>query len=251
MFVSLYFQNYNMATFFYLNSIYALLFSFPKDSLVVPYLCSPKFQTIMFTINIYLRFALIVVFLIGGIVATPFLGFVWSWIPILIGVVLLVGYLLLGTIQSSAQMLQAGDLIATEKRLDLTLKPNWLYATNRAYYYLMKGTIAQGLGNMDEAEKYLKVAETIDLPSDNEKAAVQLQMAGIAAQRERWNQVKLYLKNMKGLKITEPNIKDQVKQLERAVKERGQIKAARRMGMMPKGGMPNRPGGKRRRPKMR
>lgn len=205
----------------------------------------------MFTINIYLRFALIAVFLIGGIVATPFLGFVWSWIPILIGLVLLIGYVLLGTIQSSAQLMQGGDLLETEKRLNLTLKPNWLYATNRAYYYLMKGTVAQGLGNMEEAEEYLKKAEAIDLPTDNEKAAVQLQMAGIAAQKERWNQVKMYLKNLKGLKITEPNIKDQVKQLERAVKDRGQLNAARRRGMMPKGGMPMKPGGKRRRPKMR
>lgn len=205
----------------------------------------------MFTINIYLRFALIALFLIGGIVATPFLGFVWSWIPILIGLVLLLGYIFLGTIQSAAQLMQAGDFLETEKRLDLTLKPNWLYSTNRAYYYLMKGTVAQGLGNTDEAEKYLKIAESIELSTDNEKAAVQLQMAGIAAQKERWNQVKLYLKNIKKLKITEQNLKDQVKQFERAVKDRGQLKAARRMGMMPKGGMPMKGGGKRRRPKMR
>ena len=142
-------------------------------------------------------------------------------------------------------------MLATEKQLGLTFKPNWLYATNRAYYYLMKGTVAQSLGRIDEAEEYLKVAESIELATDNEKAAVQLQMAGIAAQKERWNQVKLYLKNIKKLKVTEQNLKDQVKQFERAVKERGQMKAARRMGMMPKGGMPMKPGGKRRRPKMR
>jgi len=205
----------------------------------------------MFTINIYLRFALIGLFLIGGIIATPFLGFAWSWIPILIGLILLIGYILLGTIQSSSQLLQEQKLLEADKRLNLTFKPNWLYATNRAYYYLIKGTVAQSLGNMDEAEEYLKIAEAIDLPTDNEKAAVQLQMAGIAAQKERWNQVKMYLKNLKGLKITEPNIKEQVKQLERAVKDRGQLKAARRRGMMPKGGMPMKPGGKRRRPKIR
>jgi energy-coupling factor transporter transmembrane protein EcfT len=205
----------------------------------------------MFTINIYLRFALIAIFLIGGIVATPFLGFVWSWIPILIGLILLLGYIFLGTIQSAAQLMQGGNLLETEKRLNLTLKPNWLYSTNRAYYYLMKGTVAQGLGNTDEAEGYLKIAESIELSTDNEKAAVQLQMAGIAAQKERWNQVKLYLKNIKKLKITEQNLKDQVKQFERAVKDRGQLKAARRMGMMPKGGMPTKAGGKRRRPKIR
>lgn len=205
----------------------------------------------MFTINIYLRFALIALFLIGGIIITPVWGFAWSWIPILIGLVLLIGYIFLGTIQSAAALLQSGDFLATEKRLDLTFFPKFLYSTNRAYYYLLKGTIAQNLGDMDEAEKYLKLANEIELSTDNEKAVVQLQMAGIAAQKERWNQVKMYLKKIKDLKVTEQALKDQIKQFERAVKERGQLKAARRMGQMPKGGMPMKPGGKRRRPKMR
>lgn len=206
----------------------------------------------MFTINIYLRFALIGILLVGGIAVTPFWGFAWSWMPILAGLILLGGYIFLGTIQSAAKLMQENtDFISAEKRLNLTLKPNWLYSTNRAYYYLMKGTIAQGLNKTDEAEVWLKKAQAIELPSDNEKAAVQLQMAGIAAQKERWNQVKLYMRNIRELKVTEQNLKDQIKQFERAIKERGQLKAARRMGQMPKGGMPMKPGGKRRRPKMR
>lgn len=205
----------------------------------------------MFTINIYLRFALIALFLIGGTIMAIFLGFWYAFPFLLAGVGLLIGYFLLGTVQSAAQLMQNTDYLGAEKRLDLTWKPNWLYVSNRAYYYIMKGTIAQGLGRNEEAEKYLKYAQTLELPTDNEKAAVQLQLAGAAAQKERWNQVKLYLKEIKALNVTEPTLKDQVKQFEKAVKDRGQLKAARRMGQMPKGGMPMKPGGKRRRPKMR
>ena len=205
----------------------------------------------MFTINIYLRFALIGLFLIGGTIMAIFLGFWYSFPFLLVGVGLLIGYFLLGTVQSAAQLMQTTDYLGAEKRLDLTWKPNWLYVSNRAYYYIMKGTIAQGLGRKEEAEKYLKIAQQLDLPTDNEKAAVQLQLAGVAAQKEKWNQVKLYMKEIKNLNVTEPTIKDQVKQFEKAIKDRGQLKAARRMGQMPRGGMPMKGGGKRRRPKMR
>lgn len=205
----------------------------------------------MFIINIYLRFALIGVLLVGGTIMAIFLGFWYAFPFLLAGLGLLIGYFLLGTVQSAAQLMQETDYLGAEKRLNLTWKPNLLYVSNRAYYYIMKGTIAQGLGRKEEAEQYLKHAQTLDLPTDNEKAAVQLQLAGVAAQKEKWNQVKLYMKEIKALNVTEPTIKDQVKQFERAIKERGQLKAARRMGQMPKGGMPMKGGGKRRRPKMR
>ena len=205
----------------------------------------------MFTINIYLRFALIGLFLIGGTIMAIFLGFWYAFPFLLAGVGLLIGYFLLGTVQSAATFMQNTDYLGAEKRLNLTWKPNWLYVSNRAYYYIMKGTIAQGLGKKEEAEQYLKHAQTLDLPTDNEKAAVKLQLAGAAAQKERWNQVKLYMKEIKALNITEPTIKEQVKQFEKAIKDRGQLNVARRMGQMPKGGMPTSPGGKRRRPKMR
>lgn len=217
------------------------------------YLCTPDLKkNEMFTVNIYLRLALIAVSFIGGTLMAIFLGFWYAFPFLLLGLILLIGYILLGTVQSAALILQNGtDFHGAEKRLKLTLNPRWLYVTNRSYYYLLKGTIAQGLNRMDEAEKWLQMAQALNLPTDNEKAAVQLQLAGIAAQRQRWNLVKIYLKNIKELNVTEQAIKDQIKQFELAAGQQGQMKAAQRMGMMPKGGMPLTPGSKRRRPKMR
>lgn len=206
----------------------------------------------MFTINPYLRIALIVGSIIGGTLLWVFLGFWYGFPILLVGLVLLVGYILLGTVQSAAKVMQDGtNFEEAEKLLKLTLNPKWLYVTNRAYYYMMKGTIAQGLNRIDEAEEWLQKAQAIELPTDNEKAAVQLQLAGIAAQRQKWNLAKMYLKNIKDLNVTEPTIKDQVKQFDKAMEQQGQIKVAQRMGLMKKGGIPVNPRSKQRRPKMR
>lgn len=206
----------------------------------------------MFTINIYLRFALMGVLFIGGTIMAFFLGFWYAFPFLLAGLVLLVGYILLGTVQSAATIMQNGsNFEGAEKRLSLTLNPKWLYVTNRAYYYLLKGTMAQGLNKIDEAEEWLKKAQTLELPTDNEKATVQLQLAGIAAQRQRWNVAKVHLKNAKELNITQQELKDQLKQFEKALTQQGQLKAAQRMGMVQKGGTPLNPRSKRRRPKMK
>lgn len=200
----------------------------------------------MFTINIYLRFALIALFLGGGIALAFLYGFWYSFPLLLIGLILLIGYILFGTIQSAAELMQSADFEKSEQRLNLTLNPKWLYSTNRAYYYMIKGSIAMARKDIDESEKWLRKAKEIDVPTDNEKAMLELQMANIMASRNKWKQAKLHFRNAKKLDVTEPTIKEQLNQFEKALTNRGQMKAAGRMGqsMQPRSG-------KRRRPKMR
>ncbi len=203
----------------------------------------------MFTIHPYLKFALIAAFIIGGIVMMATLPWGYGLPVLIIGILLLVSYILLGTIQHAAKVMQANqNYLEAEKWLNLTFKPEWLYVTNRAYFYMMKGTIAQGLGRTDDAEAWLQKAQTINLPSDNEKAAVQLQLASIAIQRQKLNLAKNYLKNIKELNVTEPTLRDQIKQFDKAMGQQGQMKMAQQMGMVQKGGVPLNPRSKRRRP---
>ena len=201
----------------------------------------------MFSINIYLRFALIALFLGGGIVLSFIINF-WYALPlILVGLTLLAGYLLLGTVQSAAMLMQSMDFHKVEKRLALTLSPKLLYSANRAYFYILKGTIAQQRNNLEEAESWLKKAEALKLPTDNEKAMVQLQLANLAAAKDKWTQAKAIFHKIKDFKVTDANLKEQIKQFEKALGQQGQVKAARMMGKQGQlGGF--RPGGKRRRP---
>lgn len=202
----------------------------------------------MFTINIYTKLALTAVMLLGGIGLSIAYGLGYGILFILIGLGLLASYILLGTVQSAAQLMQESKFDEAEQRLNMTIKPEWLYSANRAYYNMIKGTIAASRKDNATAEKFFTKAQSIGVPSDNETAMLELQLANIAATKNKWNQAKLHYKKLKGLKVTEPQLKEQIQQFEKALKQRGAIKAAGRAGMNP---MRMNPGGKRRRPKMR
>ena len=104
----------------------------------------------MLSINIYLRFALIALFIPVAILLNVYLGF-WYAFPFYLALpILIAGYVFLGTVQSASNLMQMGDYDATEKRLNLVLKPDWLYTTNRAYFYLLKGSVLIAKKNIDE-----------------------------------------------------------------------------------------------------
>jgi hypothetical protein len=203
----------------------------------------------MFTINIYLKFALIALFLGGGVVLSFLFGFWYAFVLLLIGLTLLVSYIMLGTVQSAAQMLQVSDFAGAEKRLGLTLTPKLLYVTNRAFFYIIKGSIALNNKDNNLAEDLFNTALALKLPTDNEKAMILLQLANINAVKNKWTAAKQYYKDAKKLKVTEGPIKEQIVQFEKALNNRGQQKAM--MGRGGKGSQAMMPGGKRRRPKMR
>jgi len=205
----------------------------------------------MYTINIYLRLALMGLLVAIGIALAILFGF-WYAFPLFLGfLVLFIGYLLLGTVQSAALILQAGDLAAAEKRLALTLSPRFLYVTTRAYYFLLKGSIAMAAKNVEEGEVWLRKAQGLKLPSDNERAMIELQFASMHLNKSRWKQAEMHMRNIKNLKVTEPALKEQIGQLEKVLQQQGQIKAANRMGAVKGGQIPLKPGGKRRRPPIR
>jgi tetratricopeptide (TPR) repeat protein len=204
----------------------------------------------MFVINPYLRIALMAAGIIGGIILWIAYGFWYGFPFLLAGIILLVGYIFLGTVGSAAKAMQTMDFERSEKLLNLTLNPKWLYATNRAYFYMIKGSVALQQKDMEKGEQYLKMAEEIDVPTDNEKAMLQLQLANIAASKNNWKKANIHYRNLKGMKITDPNVKEQLAQFDKVMAQRGQQKVAQRMG----GGRSRnvmQPGGKRRRPKMR
>lgn len=199
----------------------------------------------MMKINIYLRFALIAASFIVGMILTFAYGF-WYALPFfLVSIVLLAGYLLLGTVQSASELMQAQQIDEAEARLAMTKFPNLLYPANKAYYYMLQANIAIFRKDNKKAEELLKKASEIEMPSANESAVVQLQLANMAAQKGSWPEVNQRIQSIKKLNITEPMIKEQAGQLEKAYRNRGNVRLAQRMG----GGGGQ--GGKRRRPKMR
>jgi len=205
----------------------------------------------MFIIPPYIRIALIIVGIVGGIGLWAAFGFWYGFFFLLAGVILLAGLIFMGTVGPASQALQEQDFDKAEKLLNLTPNPKWLYVTNRAYYYMLKGNIALSRRDIEEGERLLKMAESIDVPTDNEKAMLQIQLAQISASRGRWKEAKIYFKKAKECNISEGPIKEQFKELEKIMAQSGQSRAAMRMGKQGHGMMRQMGKSKRRRPKMR
>ncbi len=106
----------------------------------------------MFSINIYLKFLPIILGFGSGLILSLTMGFWYSFPFWLLGVIMLASYIFLGTVQSAAQLIQDGDFESAKRRLNLTKFPRLLYITNRAFYYIMKGTISSQAGDQKEAE---------------------------------------------------------------------------------------------------
>jgi len=202
-------------------------------------------------LNIYVLLGLTAFFLLSGIVSAFVFGFWWAFPLLLVGIILLVIYILFGSVNSAAKHIQTEEFEEADKKLALTFKPEWLYVTQRAFYYIMKGSIAMHRKDMTEAEELFDKALAMDLPSDNEKGMLLLQLANINGSKGKWRAAKNYVREAKKLKLTEEAIKAQLLQIEKAVGQSGQIKAARSMGKQGMGMISQGGKSKRRRPKSR
>ena len=202
----------------------------------------------MFTINIYLRFALIAAGFLLGIGLWAAWGFWYGFPFLLVGIFMLAGYLMFGTVMSAFQMIQQMDIAGAEKRLDLTFFPRILMFMIRSQFYMAKSTIAMQRKDFATAEGWTNKALATGFSSDNEKGIALLQLAGICAHRNQRNLAQNHLNEIKKLNITEKMVTEQVKEFEKQLK---QLQAANNPAnafmMMGRGGF--RPGGKRPRPK--
>lgn len=204
----------------------------------------------MFTINIYLRLALIAVGLLGGIALWLLFGFWYGFPFLLVGLFLLVGYLLLGTILSTNQLISQQRFAEAEARLKLTFFPKLLLVGYKGVYFMTLGALDMQKKDLVGAENRLRQALEAGLPSDNERGAAILQLAMIAASKNNRQAAQTQMAELKKLNITEPMLKEQIKELEKQLKQMGQTLNPSMLAMMGgRGGF--RGGGKRRQPKMR
>ncbi|MCW5921800.1 MAG: hypothetical protein KIS77_05610 [Saprospiraceae bacterium] len=203
----------------------------------------------MFTINIYLRFALIVGGILGGAILWAAYGFWYGFPFLLLGIVMLAGYLMLGTILSANQLIAQQRLDEAEKRLGLTFFPKTLLVGYKGVYYMTYGALAMQRRDFNAAEAWVKKSLDAGLPSENERATALLQLVMIYANKNNLKQAQAHFSEVKKLHVTESMLKEQIKEVEKQLKMAGQAMSPSMMAMM--GGKGFRPGGKRRQPKMR
>ena len=93
----------------------------------------------MFSINIYLLIGLTIACLAGGIILAFTVSFWYAFPFLLIGIIMLIIYVLFGSVNGAAKLIQAEDFEGAEKRLKLTLNPNYLWTTQRAFLLYHEG----------------------------------------------------------------------------------------------------------------
>ena len=114
---------------------------------------------------------------------------------------------------------------------------------------MTQGAIAMQKRDFATAEVWIKKSLDSGLPTDNERAAALLQMVMISAGKNNIKAASNHLSELKKLKVTEPMLKEQIKEVEKQMKQAGQGMNPSMMAMT--GGKGFRQGSKRRQPKMR
>ncbi len=158
--------------------------------------------------------------LIGGIVVSflPY-GLAWSWLLLIPGIILTVGYFLFGTLSSASQKMQIGDYNGAEEQLKWTWKPNWLLKMNRGVFHFLHGTIKMQRRQLDAAEVHMQDALNAGMPSGDYTAQVYLALSNIAASKSKLQVAKKYLKEAKACAITEPMLKNAISDYEKQFKQ--------------------------------
>jgi hypothetical protein len=111
------------------------------------------------------------------------------------------------------------------------------------------GAVAMQKRDFEAAETWIKKSLQSGLPTDNERAAAKLQLVMISAGKNNIKAAQNHFAELKKLTVTEPMLKEQIKEVEKQLKQAGQTMNPSMMAMM--GGKGFRPGSKRRQPKMR
>ncbi|MBL7828943.1 MAG: hypothetical protein JNJ57_20070, partial [Saprospiraceae bacterium] len=135
-------------------------------------------------------------------------------------------------------------------RLKLTFFPRLLLSVYKGVYYMTLGAIAMQKRDFNTAEVWVKKSLDAGLPSDNERAAALMQLVMIAAGKNNIKGAQKHFADVKKLNVSEPMLKEQIKEVEKQLKMAGSTTVnPATMAMM--GGRGFRPGSKRKMPKMK
>ena len=184
-------------------------------------------------------------------------GFWPAFALYLIGVVLLAGHFLFGPMRLIQAHMEEGDLEGARKVVDGIKFPGLLIKPMRSVYYTIKGNLAMAnedydaaeifmkksldlgggalskqaegpnklqmgmlqiqKGNMKEGESYIRQAIRAGLPDNENSAAAYLQLCSIMMNKREFRAAKEYFRRAKSFKPTTPQIKDQIKQIEKYI----------------------------------
>lgn len=208
-------------------------------------------------LNFIIKYRLLLgaAFLVGAIIVNLETGFWPSFVLYLIATILIVGHFLFGPMRLIQGYMEDGNVEGAQKVIDSIWFPGLLIKPVRSVYYTLKGNLAMvnedfdqaeahmkkslnlgtpmkeaeganklqlGMlsmqkGNTREAESYIRQALRAGLPDKENEAAAYLQLSSIMVNKREFRAAKEYFRKAKALKPTTPQIKDQIKQMEKYI----------------------------------
>lgn len=193
--------------------------------------------------------------LLLGAIALAFVGDNWGWFTLCLtlGLIAVISHFLFGPLRLIQEAVEAGDMEAANKYLNMVQFPRLLIKPVRQGYFMIKsnlamqnkdfntaegflkesiksksslagqefegasylqlGMLAMQKGDRKEAKRNLRQALSKGLPDDDSMAAALLQLASIEIQGRQLKQGKEYFKKAKKLKVQNPEIKEQLVQM--------------------------------------
>lgn len=198
-----------------------------------------------------------VLFIVLAIFTNYQAGFWPAFVLYLLGLILLVGHFLFGPMRLIQSHMEEGDLEGAKKVVDGIRFPQLLIKPMRSVYHTIKGNIAMAgedydaaekhmqksidlgggalskqaegpnklqmgmlqiqKGNMKEGEGFIRQAIRAGLPDNENNAAAYLQLCSIMMNKREFRAAKEYFRKAKSFKPTTPQIKDQIKQIEKYI----------------------------------
>jgi tetratricopeptide (TPR) repeat protein len=210
-----------------------------------------KFYSLLIRYRLQLGILLIVL----GIVVNFYAGF-WPAFPAyLIGIILIAGHLFIGPLRLVQEYMEAGDMEGAERVVNSIRYPNLLYKPIRSAFFTIKGQLAmmkqdfdgaeknmkRGLdlgspikeveganllqigmismqkGDFKQGESYIRQAIRKGLPDKENEAAAYLQMCNIMMNKREFRAAKEFFRKTKALKPTNPQLLQQVKEIEKYI----------------------------------
>ncbi|MBW7839889.1 MAG: hypothetical protein H3C36_09695 [Chitinophagaceae bacterium] len=182
-------------------------------------------------------------------------GFWPSFVLYLIAAIMIVGHFLFGPMRLIQGYMEDGDVEGAKKVINSIWFPGLLIKPVRSVYYTLKGNLAMvdqdfdtaekhmrkslnlgspvkeaeganklqlGMlsmqkGNFREAEGFIRQAIRAGLPDKENESAAYLQLSSIMVNKREFRAAKEYFRKAKALKPTTPQIRDQLKQMEKYI----------------------------------
>lgn len=167
----------------------------------------------MFTTRI--RFVLILLFVIIGLVLQFKHGFSSAWYLYAASLILLFTHFAFGNVWAAFSKLQKGKVMEAELLLNQIKKPEWLVKQNKTYFHFIKGMIALQQNDLPEGEKHLKIAADRGLRSNNDNALALLNLAHICFVQKRQEDARNHLRQARNLKPSDLMIKQKIEEMEK------------------------------------